>query len=105
MTEQEQDGKFMKDLTQAITAVSQLHAGITYLLDGKCTAHIDFDDGTTMDVNLADAISFAVGLELGITLDELMKCQNRSDIKNVAEKPLITLKQVLNEYLAKKMRT
>jgi predicted sugar kinase len=104
--EQEQeDDKFMKDLTQAITAVSQLHAGINYLLESKMTAHVEFDDGTALDIGLGDAISYAIGLELGITLDELMNCKNRSDLKKVGEKPVIVLKQVLNQHLARRMQS
>lgn len=85
----------IQDIATALNAVTQLHSGLSYLLEGKCVAKVQFDDGTEMVLDLTDPIMFVVGVELGVVMDNIMRSQNRSEMKLAPAKTMTNLQMVL----------
>jgi hypothetical protein len=95
----------IQDIATALNAVTQLHSGLSYLLEGKCTAKIQFDDGVEISLDLSDPIMFVIGVELGVVMDNIMRSQNRNEMKLAPGKTMSTLQMVLLEKLNEMKKT
>jgi hypothetical protein len=103
LSEMDENQKIM-DAATAINAVTQLHNGISYLLEGKCKARVQFDDGVEFDIDLSGPITYIIGIELGAAIGQIMRAENRNGMKMIPAKMLADLQQLLSEKMEERKR-
>lgn len=89
-----------QDKVKLMNAVMDIHNELAVHLKDRCDFEIDLD-GVPLKVSLEDAINFAIGVEMGVTMGQIMQVTERKQFANLGESSMAVLQRVLGDYVEK----
>lgn len=83
-----------EDKDKLVAATIDLHSQLEAHLQGRCTFDVELD-GLPVKVDLTDAIYFAIGVEMGVTIGQIQDVTERKQFIDMGKRSLDVLQRTL----------